>query len=251
MPSVDRLLTNVRIRLDSASWPTRRELVEFMHEQNQMLVNEMKLSDDGWLLRRFRLTLDGSRRIYDLPADAVGFAGAFLAHTDPDAYSDGRRREVDLTRLEDLNLSAAPDRLGAFSGIGDDTLVSLAFFNEGGAWKAAVMPTDARGTYEIWFELSTVFETMLENKPELLEAFAPLLTIATALDALGSAKWTGLDEPACIAKRAELRPRLEQLEQRFRATFKNTLDSMNQPSTGFRHVFESSPGASRRGRIPW
>lgn len=249
MPAIEKILSDVIIRLDDCTHPTRRELMLFLYEHNQAFVNQMKLTDEGWLLRSFDFDPDGSTNVYPIPAGAYGFNGPYLVTTRPEAYSDYRRREVLTCRKIDVNLTGAASFLLGADGAEPDTLQALAFYGiEGGQYRAETAPFNARGSYVVWYEPGYLGETALKNVPAMLEAWTPLLTVSVALDGLASAQWDGLEGDAAAAKRADLRLRLVELEARRHDTWTNYIASMNQPQQSRRRAFESAPGMANRTR---
>lgn len=252
MPAVDRILTSARIDLGDPVYPSRRELLDHLLRRQQFYVNDLRMTDEGWLLREFAFDPDGSTDTY--PITAPGFAGDYLVTTDPLRYSDHRRREVATTLPTSMNLISAPDWLVTTEAAEPDSVAAIAFFARDGRWWARVKPGNAAGHYTVLYEPGLVAETPLENLPELLQQFWPLLATATACDGLGVATWAGMDEAGCQAKRAGLEGRLAQKEQELYVQFKRYIRSVNQPQTKFRTPFETSPGMAdpyTRGRRRW
>ncbi|HQR40242.1 MAG TPA: hypothetical protein PLF26_17800, partial [Blastocatellia bacterium] len=101
MPAIDRILTSSLIDMGNPEYPTRGDLIDVFYRVNQFYVNELHLSDDGWFLRSFRLTIDGTKEKY--PIANPDFAGAYLVTTDPSRYPDGRRRIVETSRIINFN----------------------------------------------------------------------------------------------------------------------------------------------------
>ena len=248
MPVVERILTDALIEMRDPVYPTRRELLLHLFKHNQMFVNDLRMTDEGWLLRHFAFDPDGSTNIYPVPAGALGFAGSYLVHTDPAQYSDYRRREVLVVRKIDLNLTGAPSRVIAGGQSEPDEVVAMAFSGSESGWTVEVLPFNAAGHYTCWFEPGYIGETSILNQPAMLESFTPLLTISVALDGLSTAEWAGLDEAANAARRASIQPRLINLEARFLDKWKNYIASLNQPQLTQRAIFESAPGMGNRTR---
>jgi len=248
VPAIERILTDVLINLDNPVYPTRRELLLRLYQHNQMFVNQLKLTDEGWLLRQFDFDPDGSTSIYPTPASAAGFAGPYLVHTRPEAYTDYRRREVPTLRKVDLNLIEAPSSVIDGVQSEPDEVLGVAFYGTEAGWRVEVAPFNARGSYVVWYEPGYVGEQSILNMPAMLEAFTPLLTISTALDGLPIATWSGLDQAGNDAKRGALAQRLTQLEARYDQVWRNYTASLNQPQLMHRRAFESAPGMANRTR---
>ena len=244
MQTIAKILENATVRLDSPEYPTKRELLQYLYEQNQFYVNDLRLTDQGWLLRQYPFPVDGSTDTYPVPA--AGFSGAYLVTTDPSAYVDGRRREVQTLRLTDFNLVQTPDLLQTTGAVEQDTVAAIAFYQQDGQWWGKVKPSNGQGTYTIWYEPGAVLDGNIDNAPDLMQQFAQLLTVATACDALPTCRWAGLDGEAAAAKRTVLGARLGQLEARFYQQFRTYIRTVNQPQTEFRQPYETSLGMARR-----
>jgi hypothetical protein len=219
MPTVAAVLGKVRDYLSHSEESYALKLnmglaLSMLYDQNQLYVNEMKLTQEGWLLKRLTLpvTTDSSEyAITTVDATATDFGGAFLVETDPAYYTTtSKRREVPVVNYQNADLVEPNYTVPSFSQGSDepDTVTAIAFYNLDGAWKARTFPANAEGQYLVWYEPGVVADKALTAKPQMVEAFHGMLACSTARVLTGKAAWDGMPPAEAAEFRRELRDML-------------------------------------------
>lgn len=243
MPSVEQVITMCRQRLGYPlhSALTTQQILQFIWDTNQFYVNEMKLTDEGWLVKTIPLAISASADEY--PIAAGDFMPPFLITTDRTLYSDGREREVDVIRLQDRDLAGFSDVPAIDAGPSDvDTVQGIGFYGNGTQWVARAYPSGSAGNYTLFYEPGLVAQQGLDGNPQMLKMYHALLSISVALQCVGLCEWKGLDYGQTVQKRAELRVDLAKAESDWKRQFGIYIRTSADQSTGFRQPFASDEG---------
>jgi hypothetical protein len=212
MATVATLVGKVREDLGFPDRDALREsqILQKLYEHNQRYVNQMKLTQESWLLRRFTLTVTTSSDTYPIltaEPTATDFAGAFLVETDPTYYTTTeKRREVTIVNYQNADLVEPRSKVATTSdGDGEvDTVTAISFVHLDGAWKAITFPRGAAGRYRVYYEPGAIADAGLTAELSTLPPFHHMVALATELSVLPLCRWSAQDAAEQGRLRADL-----------------------------------------------
>jgi hypothetical protein len=253
MPTIEALIGKVRTDLGSprSDAPTDNQILSKLYEANQHYVNTMRLTQEGWYLKKFRLTVTPDTSTYTVVEP--DFAGAFHVETDPEYYTrTGRRREVPIVNFQDFDLVEPRWQLSPSASVGVevDTVSAIAFRNVDGIWQAVVAPGGSEGTYIVWYEpgFASVPRTLIE--PQTIKAFHSMLALTAAHSVLPHCEWADKDPEVAYRHRQELRSAFQFDLARQESVFDRYRYMANGAETTHRQPFGRNRRAVRRARNP-
>lgn len=151
-----------------------------LYDRIQHYKNELHLTDEGWDIDKFTLTVSANKEEYLI--SAADFGRPFFVETFEPGKPLFRRREIDIARVQDRDLYT---QVSEQAGNKHSAEVFL-FANIGSADPIVqVLPVPQRtATYRIWHERILGEEPILTEVPNFLRQFFPLLKVAVCMDVL-------------------------------------------------------------------
>jgi hypothetical protein len=221
-------------------------LLQAIWDRTQFYAIKMRNdSNEGLRMRNFKIQVIGG--LDDYPISYADFGGAFLIHTDPDMYADGRRREVDIVRLQDLDLATTPVRITG----DDDSVEAMSFYVNDVGWNMRASPRGSSGYYIVWYEPVGASQQALTNSPQIPVAFHPMLSIAVAFDVADHCAWEGVGPEEAMGRRQSFKASLLQQKVEWEREWDTYIRSVNHEDTGFVSPFATSPDVYARYRGGW